>query len=51
MAILLLWIGLTCVVGVPPILNAVKAEGLVPVFTIVGGVIMIVGCVLLALGR
>lgn len=51
MALLLLWIGLTCVMGVPPVLTALKLDGIVPVFTIVGGIVMIVGCVLLVLGR
>ena len=50
-ALLFLWIGLTCVVGVPPVLTALKAQSLIPAFTIVGGVLMIVGSVLLVLGR
>jgi hypothetical protein len=51
LALLLLWLGLTLVVGLPPILSALKLNGVAPASTIIGGVLMVIGSVLLLLDR
>jgi len=49
-AVLLLWVGLTLILAVPPILGAFEARG-GNISVYVGAACMVVGCVLLVLGR
>jgi hypothetical protein len=51
MSELFLWIGLTLIVGVPPVLSVLKVGSGSPILAVVGGISMIVGCVLLLTGR
>ena len=46
-----LWFGLTCVVGLPKILPLLTLGSAVSVFEILGGLLMLIGSVLLVLGR
>jgi type IV secretory pathway VirB3-like protein len=47
----LLWVGLTFVVGLPAILPVLNLASAVPVFVILGGLLMLIGAVLLVLDR
>lgn len=51
MSLKLLWVGLTCVVALPVILPLLNLGTAVAVFTILGGLLMVVGAVLLVLDR
>lgn len=51
MSSILLWVGLTLIVGVSQVFSLIGLGGIVSVCTIIGGIFMIVGSVLLVLKR
>jgi hypothetical protein len=51
MSTILLWVGLTLIVAVPPLLGLLKIGELSSACVIIGAIVMVIGCVMLVMGR